>query len=189
MYYAIAEGHLAIAQLIEVSDAIAEDRKPRSCSTAVEVAEMLLRSIWGAPDASEFDVLALESEDQDIHLLLRRKRDGILARASYIEGEDLADDIDAFEFVTHENLDQIITRFNRWCALNLEEENDTVYRALIADMIPVEETGENRLTTDLLMIAPTLGELENLNGQVRTEALREVISNALVAIKEASRRR
>lgn len=187
MYYAIAAGHPAIEQLIELSNSIAEHREPMSMGNAAEVAETLLRSVPGAPEATEYDVIALDAEDRDIHLLLRRKSDGLLARASYIEGEDLADDIDVFEFVSDENKDQVVARFDRWCQFNLEAEDDSAYRALIADMVPIEWSAQHQVQEDLLVIAPALQTLEGQLGMVGTEGLREAISNALASIKAAAR--
>jgi hypothetical protein len=187
MNYAVADGHPSIAQLKEMAESVAEQELPRSLSTVDEVADTILRSIPGAPDASDFDVLALDSEDQDVHLLLRRRSDGLLARASYIEGEDLSDDIDVFEFVSEENRQQIVARFDRWCGYHLEAEDEAAYRALIADMVPVEWSPQRQLEEDLLVIAPTLHTLEGLVGMVGTESLRDTISQALVSMKAAAR--
>lgn len=187
MNYAVADGHPAIAQMKEVSESIAEQELPRSLATADEVADTILRSMPGTPEASDFDVLALENEDNDVHLLLRRRSDGLLARASYIEGEDISDDIDVFEFLNEENRDQIVARFDRWCGHHLEDEDEAAYRALIADMIPVEWTPERQLEEDMLVIAPTLQTLEGQLGMVGTESLRDVISQALVSMRAATR--
>jgi hypothetical protein len=187
MHYAIAADHPAVARLIEVSRSIAEDRRPMSCATSEEVAAMLVRAVAGAPDASGFDVVALDCEDNDIHLLLRRRSDGLLARTSYIEGEDLCDDIGVFELVDEQNRDQIVSRFDRWCQFNLEGEDEVAYRSFVDGMVQVEENEEHELTNDLLMITPTLETLEGIVGRVRTDALRNAITDALSTIKAATR--
>lgn len=186
MNYAVADGHPAITQLIALCGEIPEQNLPRSFESVEETAQTLLCSVPGAPPASDFDVLALDSEGQDVHLLLRRRSDGLLARASYIEGEDLSDDIDIFEYLDEDNREGILARFDRWCGFNLEDEDAAAYRALVADMVPVEWTPARQVEDDLLVIAPTLKTLEELGGRVATERLRSVISAAVAAIRSAA---
>lgn len=186
MYYVIDAGHPSIDPLVELSEAIAEQERPISCATASEVAEFLMKPVSGAPEPTAFDVLALDHEDRDIHVLLRDRTDGRLARASYIEGDDIGDDISIFEYLSDENRQQILARFDRWCQHHLEEEDEAAYRALVADMRPMETTAAHVLEQDRLMIASTMEAMEGLGGRVATPALRDAIAQAVLSIKKVA---
>lgn len=189
MYYAIPEGHPDTPVLIEISESLAKERRPMGSDAARDVADSLLRSIDGAPEVDDYDVLMLDAEDRDIHVLLRRRSDGLLARASYIEGDDIGDDIHVFEHVSDENLEQTVTRLERWCQYNVERDDDSSETPLVSSLIPVEENDEIALANDILLLAPTLSMLEGLAGQIHTPLLRDAVTTALTSMKTAASRK
>lgn len=186
MYYVIDSEHPSLQSLVEISESIVEEDRLLSCTTAADVAELVMNPVPGAPEPTGFDIVALDHEDRDIHLLLRRRDDGRIARASFIEGEDIGDDISIFEYLSEQNRQSVLDRFDRWCQHHLEDEAEAAYRALVSDMRPLKLTADHGLEQDLLMISPSMETMEGLAARVATPALRDAISEALASIKKVA---